>query len=91
MDKIRKEKMIVSYDDAYDILWVELKNGANSCPVEEDFEDFITFYDLDTDEITGYQVMNAKFRISTGEMAKYPWNFDYEKLLLPRLKRKKLL
>ena len=82
--------MRVTYIEDVDILEIQLKEGDGSLASEE-ADNIGVFRNVDTDEITGYAILDFKYMLNTGELEKFPWIFDYKKDLLPRLKRKGLI
>jgi hypothetical protein len=49
----------IKYDAEYDVLYLTLGNTANSYGDEEP-DNIITLRDFDTDDVTGYTIMNFK-------------------------------
>ena len=92
--KRKAQPVSVSYNKDLDILIVELQDGSNSYgeESEEYGERFITFRDMDTDEVTGYQLMDFQNSWKAGIVSDFPWkegeNFCFEKDVLPLIKRR---
>lgn len=78
------KKISVGYDDQNDVLYIRLADMQNSYGDEEP-DDFVTFRDIDTEEVTGYQVMF--FRDNVKKVMDFPFEgFDVKDDLVPKLK-----
>ncbi len=93
--KRKAQPVSVSYNEDLDILIVELQDGSNSYgeESEEYGERFIIFRDMDTDEVTGYQLMDFQDSWKAGIVSDFPWEEDAEKLIfdwdiLPLIKKR---
>lgn len=71
------DKFKVEYNDAYDVLYITLKNSYGSY-VEERVKGILINHDFITDEIVGIEIWDFKKRIENKEEVLTPFPVDFD-------------
>ena len=73
----QKDEFTIEYNDAYDVLYIKIKNSYDTY-VEERHKGILINHDYKTDEITGLEIWDFKRRIEKKEKMETPFPVDLE-------------
>lgn len=81
-----KHRMMINYDERFDVLYVGIKDRSNSYG-DESQNDILYLRDFRSDEITGFTIFNFLMKVKNNTLPVLPKELDisFSKDIIPKI------